>query len=309
MNIPILTKHGVRALGGAVAPDDTGSLPAQRRPHPRPSRTVPRTPAMNRTTWKPCRKRLRGMAYIVPVVLCVAFGVTVESATAQSAIDLPGIILVDVVPTAPLRPPRPAWVDGDVPDTVWMLVENAIASADEDTMKRMLIEAEGLARDATVGQEDNIGRRFALAAVLGMRADREGGRTKVGAASAMYDELVVVLELDPGHARARFMMGRLHAGVRRMNRVTRWLATNLLGGGTLKQATWERAEENLAFAEAQAPEVPDHHLQLGRLYRDTDRPELAMAEIEHVLALPAASPMEAAAREEALRLRAEWLDG
>ena len=203
------------------------------------------------------------------------------------------------------RMARPAWVVGDVPDTVWILMENAVASEDEDRMKRLLVEAEGHARDAVVGHDDNVGRRFALAAVLGMRADREGGRTKVRAAAALHEELQVVLELDPDHAQAHYMMGRLHAGVRRMNGITRWLATNLLGGATLKQASWEEAERHLSFAEDRAPEVPDHHLQLARVYRDTGRPELALPELDHVLDMQVTSPMEREARGEALQIQAE----
>lgn len=252
-----------------------------------------------------------GIRAIVALFAAMTWAESPAPVAAQSTLGVPDIevTLMDVAPLRGVRLDRPAWVVGDVPDTVWILVEAAVASPEEDRMKSLLIEAEALAREATIGQEGNVGRRFALAAVLGMRADREGGRTKVGAASEMHDELVEVLALDPDHARARFMMGRLHAGVRRMNRVTRWLATNLLGGGTLKQATWELAEENLVFAEVEAPEVPDHHLQLARLYHDTDRPELAILELDHVFALPAASPMEEAAREEALRLKSEWLDG
>ena len=244
---------------------------------------------------------------LVAAVSCVA---SPDVLAGQSSLVVPdvAVTLVEVAPLRAVRPDRPAWVVGDVPDTVWILVEAAVASPEEDKMKQLLRDAEALAREGTIGQENNVGRRFALAAVMGMRADREGGRTKVGAASAMHDELVEVLALDPDHAQARFMMGRLHAGVRRMNRVTRWLATNLLGGSTLKQATWELAEEHLSFAETQAPDVPDHHLQLARLYRDTDRPDLANRELDHVLALPARSPMEEAARAEAIRLQAEWLD-
>lgn len=202
---------------------------------------------------------------------------------------------------------RPAWVVGDVPDTVWMLMEHAVAVGvdDEGRMKEVLKEAEGLAREAVVGHEESLGRRFALAAVLGMRADREGGRTKVRAASALYEELDVVLAIDPDHAQANYMMGRLHAGVRRMNGVTRWIATNLLGGDTLKDASWEEAERYLAFAAARAPEVPDHHLQLARVYQDTGRPELAMPPLEYVLSMDLDSPMEREAQREALEIHQE----
>lgn len=231
---------------------------------------------------------------IIAAALAVVSSVAAADASAQDGLPME----------------KPAWVVGDVPDTVWVLMEHAVAvgGADEDRMKEVLKEAEGHAREAVTGHEDNVGRRFALAAVLGMRADREGGRTKVKAASALYEELDVVLELDPDHAQAHYMMGRLHAGVRRMNGVTRWIATNLLGGDTLKKASWEEAERHLSFAVAHAPEVPDHHLQLARVYRDTDRPELAIPELEYVLAMDLDSPMEREARQEALEIH-EHLTG
>ena len=87
-----------------------------------------------------------------------------------------------------------------------------------------------------------------------------------------------------------------------MGRVTRWIATNLLGGGELKKATWKEAERNLVFAEQRDPDVPDHHMQLANLYRDTHRPELALREVDHVLVLSAVSPMEELVHAEALGL-------
>lgn len=200
---------------------------------------------------------------------------------------------------------RPAWVVPGVPDTLWVLVEGALAQEDEGRMKALLKEAEALARGGVTERDTVVARRFALAVVLGLRAEREGGRTKVGAASALHSELEAILALDPEHARARHMLGRLHAGVLRMGRVTRWIATNLLGGGELKKATWEEAERNLLFAEQRDPQVPDHHLQLANLYRDTDRPELALQEVEHVLALPAVSAMEKLVHAQARELRDE----
>ncbi len=104
-------------------------------------------------------------------------------------------------------------------------------------------------------------------------------------------------------------MGRLHAGVRRMNGVTRWIATRLLGGDLLSEASWAEAERHLAFAEENAPEVPDHHLQLALLYRETARPDMAVAEAGHVLALDASSPLERAARAEARKLVDELAGG
>jgi hypothetical protein len=197
---------------------------------------------------------------------------------------------------------RPAWVVDGVPDSVWILVEASTAT-DDDDMKALLRRVEVHARTALVDHADDVGRRFALAVVLGLRANREGGRTQVNAASDLHRELETILEADPDHARARHMMGRLHAGVRRMNGITRWIATNLLGGGELKKATWEEAERNLTFAEERVPEVSEHHLQLANLYVDTDRPELALQELEHVFQLSTTSPMELATWDEAIGLQ------
>jgi tetratricopeptide (TPR) repeat protein len=203
---------------------------------------------------------------------------------------------------------RPAWAVEGVPDTVWILVESAKAEPDGDRGKALLRAAEAQAREAVLAEPDDVGRRFALAVVLGSRAEREGGKTKIKAAAELHRELVAILERDPEHARAHHMLGRLHAGVRRMNPAVRWIATRLLGGAVLADASWEEAERHLAFAEQRAPEVADHHLQLANLYRDTGRPELALEEVAHVLALPATSATERAVREEALEL-ARTLEG
>ena len=199
---------------------------------------------------------------------------------------------------------RPEWATEGVPDTVVTLVERAADTDDGDTRKDLLREAETHAR-AAVEEEDETSRRYALAVVLGLRTNVEGGKTKVQVAAALSDELDVILEREPGHPGARHMLGRLHAGIRRMNRISRWLATNLMGGDALSGATWAAAEENLAYAEQHAPHVPDHHLQLALLYRDTDRPELAAEEVGHVLEFEPRNALERAVLDEALEVRSE----
>ena len=201
---------------------------------------------------------------------------------------------------------RPTWVVDGVPDSVWMLVEESWITDDEDRKKEILARAETHARAAIEGHSDDVAQLFAFVVVLASRTDVEGGRTQVRTASQVQRELDAILELDPQHARARHLLGRLYAGVRRSNRFTRWIATNLLGGGALKKATWEAAEEHLSFAEQQAPEVSGHHLQLAALYADTDRLELALEEIEHVFPWPVVSPIERFVWDQALEVKEEW---
>jgi hypothetical protein len=187
-----------------------------------------------------------------------------------------------------------------------MLVEASWATEDEDRKKELIGRAETYARAASEGHTGDLGRRFSLAVVLASRADLEGGRTQVHTAAEFQREVEVILELDPQHARARHLLGRLYAGVRRSNWFTRWIATNLLGGGELKKATWQAAEEHLGFAEQHAPEVSGHHLQLAALYADTDREELALQELEHVFDWPVVFPIERFVWDQALEMKEEW---
>ncbi len=216
------------------------------------------------------------------------------------------ILAAAIVLAAGTDQQRPEWAAESVPDTLVSLVERAVDTPDEDLQRELLREAEGHAREAvTRGDEDDVGRRYALAVVLGLRANAEDGRTKVRAAAALAEELEVILALDPHHVGARHMLGRLHAGIRRMNGVVRWLATNMLGGDALSRARWETAEENLAYAEEHGPHVADHHLQLALLYRDTGRPDLADGEVGHVLQIQPRNALEEAVRAEAVRVRSE----
>lgn len=214
----------------------------------------------------------------------------------------PGVLPAQETATPPRRPP---WVEDGVPDTVWILAEASAGSPDHGRSRALLKDAEALARAALQGRDADLGLHFALAVVLGLQADREGPRAKVRDASAMYAQVKEILARDPQNARAHGLMGRLEAGVLRMGRVTRWIATTLLGGDELKGATWEGAERHLVFAATRAPEVSDHHLQLAYLYKDTGRPGLEAVEVRQVLAMPATSPMEIAVLREAETLARE----
>jgi hypothetical protein len=198
--------------------------------------------------------------------------------------------------------PRPAWAASGVPDRTWRLADAGSVERDGDRRTCLLEAALADAEASAEAAPDDVDRRFALAVVVGLMADREGGRTKVRAASRLHVELRAILDMDPDHARARHLLGRLHAGVMRMDRVTRWIATNLLGGGALKEASWAGAEQNLVFAEQAVPGVLDHHYELARLYEDTHRPDLAAEELRHVLALPVTSAMEDDVRAKAGKL-------
>lgn len=162
----------------------------------------------------------------------------------------------------------------------------------------------GLAEDARAAidiRPDGAEGHYWLAVTLGLQVEFLGGRDKVAAASEVYREARRTLELDAGHAGAHHVLGRLEAGVMRMGRLSRFLATSLLGGDALGEASWEEAEALLRFAEEHEPWVPEHHCELAALLHDRGRTEEVRVEAKHVLALPR-QPGDARVREQAAEL-------
>jgi hypothetical protein len=259
---------------------------------------------MGETKMRPGQPFLEAVHALVVIVVLVP---ACRTLSAQEAVPISARVLISARETVPINPDkRPTWMGDGVPDSVWMLVEESWTVDDKDRRKEILRRAEIHARAAGEGHPQQVGPRFALAVVLASRSDTEGGGTKVRTAAEFHRELEMILEIDPQHARAHHMTGRLYAGVRRANRIARWIATNLLGGAELKKATWQAAEEHLSYAEEHAPEVSSHHLQLANLYADTDRLELALLELEHVFPLPVVSPIEQIVWDEALEVKEEW---
>jgi hypothetical protein len=184
-----------------------------------------------------------------------------------------------------------------------------ILSQDEGERERHLLRAEALARQARTLQPGNAGGAHLLATTLGLRIDQLGSREKIRLAGEIELLAREVLKEDPLHAGAHHVLGRLHAGCMRMNRVTRFLARKILGGASLEEASWEKAEEHLTLAEELEPEILVHHLELGLLYLSTDRQELALREMEHVLHRPALTPVDAFYRQRAQEIRSSLLAG
>jgi tetratricopeptide (TPR) repeat protein len=184
------------------------------------------------------------------------------------------------------------WSGPESRRSVRRLADAASGDTHAYTSKCLLSAADTVARKAVDENPSSVDRRYALAVVLGLQADREGGRAKVRAAAALYDQLKAILAMDPEHVGAHHLMGRLQAGVMRMDRVTRWLATHLLGGSVLAGASWSAAEQNLAYAVAEAPAVPDYRFELAHLYEDTGRPGMALEEARQVLAMDPSAALE-----------------
>jgi hypothetical protein len=156
---------------------------------------------------------------------------------------------------------------------------------DEDEAKGVLAELHDSLISVARDRPDDVELQYLLAVVAGSRAEVEGGRTRVRMASEMHRRIQNVLALDPDHPGAYHLLGRLHAAVLRMDGFTRFVATRLMGGGELGDASWEDARLLLEMAVAGAPCVPDHHYELARLYAEQGDVRRAVDRLHDLLTL------------------------
>lgn len=150
---------------------------------------------------------------------------------------------------------------------------------DKDVAKARLGELEDSVSALAAARADDVDAQFLLAAVLGARAEVEGGRTKMKVAEKLIAQLDSVLAMDPEHGGALDLMGRLHAAVMRMDWLKRTIATRILGGAALRAASWDRAEHLLESAVAVEPCVGDHYYELAAVYANRGKRGLALDEI------------------------------
>ena len=128
-----------------------------------------------------------------------------------------------------------------------------------------LVRAEEVARAAVAIDSTHADARYWLAASLGLRADVAGGRDKISLAREAYRHATRTLELDSLHAGANHIVGRLHAGARRLSWLNRLIARTLGLGEILGEASWESAERHMRIAAERAPGELVHLHDLGRL--------------------------------------------
>jgi hypothetical protein len=234
-------------------------------------------------------------------VLHVMLGVL--PSTTASGHGLPRIAVDPGVSTPPTELATRCAPGTELPDDFLTALSEALSQADEGVVRGSLEVLERDARAAVLVRPDDVEARYRLAAVIGASLEQRSGSTKVSAAKEVHALVVRVLEDAPGHAGANYLLGRLHAGVLRLDRVSRFLATGLLGGGALRSASWEEARTLLELSEREDPCVAEHHLELARVYAERGDAADAARELAHVLQLTQGS----SGRDGRIRERAEQL--
>lgn len=170
------------------------------------------------------------------------------------------------------------------------LVVQGLMEADRETAKAIFTQAVESARTQVSAAPDDAEVHYMLSVALGYLLEHHGVRTKFRMAGEVRSEAERALQLDQDHAGAHHVLGRLHAGAMRLNRLTRLVARKVLGASVLEGASWAEAESHFTAARRLEPWNPRHTMELGALYLDTKRPELAREVLADAVARV---PMEA----------------
>lgn len=131
--------------------------------------------------------------------------------------------------------------------------------------RAFLAEAVEAARAAVALDSTDVEANYWLAASLGLLADHQGIRARISLAREAHERVLLTLELDPSHGGGHHVLGRLHAGARRLSWASRVVARGLGLGAILDEASWESAEHHMRLAAEEDPDQLAHLYELAKL--------------------------------------------
>lgn len=128
---------------------------------------------------------------------------------------------------------------------------------------------------------------FAMARALGRAALAVGSRERVKYAARVREQGMAAIKLDSLNDGAWHVMGEWNAEIMRLNGFVRFMAKNLLGGKVMGEASWDNAQRDLEHAVALQPSRIVHHLDLGQVYADVGKKDMARQQFNLAISLPA----------------------
>lgn len=158
-------------------------------------------------------------------------------------------------------------------------------------------------RRAANERPERVEGHYWLAANAGLHAVQAGqpGRI-VELGEQVHRAVTTVLELNPRHAGAHNVLGRLHFEIMKLSFFERLLGRVVMGSGAIGGASWEGAERHLARAVELDRDFILYRLDLGRLYLRRERPDRAAEELRAALRLEPVHPPDREFQERARRL-------
>jgi len=174
-------------------------------------------------------------------------------------------------------------------------VHAAILAKDHpETRDRHIDRAVELGRGFVASSPDDPDAHYWLAVSLGLDTEYSGALAKLTTGKECYEATARTLELDPDHAGAHELLGRIHAGVMRLPWLVRKLGASLGMNDALGQASWETAESHLRRAAELDRDAIAPRLALGKLLDELDRPDQALDWFEEARRIEPANDLDRA---------------
>ena len=161
---------------------------------------------------------------------------------------------------------------------------------------------EAHAARAVAADSASLDALFWLTAAKGRLALQAGSGDAARLGNEVWRHTHRMLAMDPDHAGAHNVLGKLQYEVMTLSRVERFLAKMILGDNeALDGSTWEGAETHLRRALALDPEAVLYHYDLARMLIRHGREDEGIMELRTVLELPVRYPSDAGIKDDARR--------
>lgn len=164
-------------------------------------------------------------------------------------------------------------------EALWKAARSAIDigefDRDEDHRTKLYERARDFAVRAVRANATDAEGHFQLARAVGRVALAAGVRDKVRLAEAVRIHALDALARKPNHDGALHVIGMWNAEIRRLNGFERMMAKTFMGGQVLGEASWDAAVSYMQRSVAAEPTRIVHKLDLGKVYIDVGKKQLA----------------------------------
>ena len=175
-------------------------------------------------------------------------------------------------------------------EALWKAARSAIDIGEfnhDETYRAALYEhARDFATRAVRANAADAEGHFQLSRAVGKVALAAGVRDKVRLAEAVRIHALDALARKPDHDGALHVIGVWNAEIRRLNGFERMMAKTFMGGQVLGEASWDAAVSYLQRAVAADPARIVHRLDLGKVYLDVGKKQLAREQFEWIAHAP-----------------------
>jgi Tfp pilus assembly protein PilF len=153
-----------------------------------------------------------------------------------------------------------------------------------EKQRKLYSDSMNYARQAIRADPKGTWGHFFLSGAWGMFVLTQGKKEQVNASKQIKAEIEKAIEYDPNNDLAYHALGRWHCRMAEIGGAQRFFGGLLYG--SIPKGTFEEAEKYMKKAIELNPNYTNHHLELGRIYLDMKKPDLAKQEFEKVLELP-----------------------